>query len=173
MDRCSCGIFRRDKSSSGKRLFGDFTVASMTRMPAMSVGKTKMHSFCATRALSSSSAIRRIVSTISAIHLELISIDATLHKSIGNSRITGLLALPCHREWAVLTTQLIVRIAMIDRSVKQFPSNHLPEIVLFKLDIHCSFLRSDVEWVQIPSSWMWAVIRRIVSSSVIISALTA
>ena len=72
-------------------------------------------------------------------------IDASMNKSIGNSRVTGLLALPRYREWVVLTTQLIIRIAMIDRSVKQFPSNHLPEIVVFVVCVHSSFLRSDAE----------------------------
>lgn len=114
-------------------------------MLAMSVGKMKMHSFCETRAPSSSSAIPEIVLIPSTTHSELIPIDASMNKSIGNSRVTGLLALPRYREWVVLTTQLIIRIAMIDRSVKQFPSNHLPEIVVFVVCVHSSFLRSDAE----------------------------
>ena len=114
-------------------------------MPAMFVGKMKMHSFFGTRALSSSSATRKIVLISLTVHSELNPVDAVISNSIGNSRITGLLALPCHREWVVLTTQLIIRIAMTNPSVKQFPSNHLPEVVRFVEAYHFSFLPSDVE----------------------------
>ena len=145
MDHSSCGIFRQSKSSPGSRFLYVFTIASTTQMLVMFVGKMKMHSFFGTRVLSFSSVILRIVWIPSAVHSELNPVDAAISNSIGNSRITGLLALPCHREWVVLTTQLIIRIAMTDSSVKQFPANHLPEVVRLVEAFHFSFLPSDAE----------------------------
>ena len=145
MDPCSCGIFRQSKSSPGSHFLSGFLIALTTRMPVMFVGKMKMHSFFETRVLSSSLAILRIVLIPYVVHLELNPIDAAISNSIGNSRITGLLALPFHREWVVLTTQLIIRIAMTNSNVKQFPSNHLPEVVRFVETLHFSFLPSDAE----------------------------